>query len=133
MNETDRRLYSDLVRRLAAMDNTQYANLAELHADMQSPLYGTDEAFTELVERKLAASKHLYEQNPSGHRVSDVRGGDSVHVTASIDNDGNVTAQETHAGYTGQSTPDPLSDDFNEGDATEIVQTESSVIVKVRG
>jgi hypothetical protein len=131
MTQSDRALYTELNRRLAKQDSSLYMSIQEFYSDVASEAYRTDEAFRQLCDARLEQSKHLWEN--TNHRTSDVRGGDCVHVTASIDNDGNVTAQETHAGYTGQSTPDPLSDDFNEGDATEIVHTESSVIVKVRG
>src|SRR5262249_6802121 len=119
-------LLKDISRKLAFSDDRQYGTIAEYYADVQNPLYQEDESYRALVEQRLEASKHLYENSP--HKNIDMNG--SQTVVATMDDKGNAEVREVHNGYTGGSS-EPV-EYVEDGEVTNIADNGTSMSVSVR-
>jgi hypothetical protein len=110
-----------LLLAIKQQDGHAYRTLADYHADVQNPMYETNEAWRDLVEKRLEMSPHLYQKSP--HTVSEsLSGGDVVCMNVSMV-DGSV--RQVEPGYTGLSS---RSDQARE-EQVELIETGSSTII----
>src|SRR5262245_5655585 len=121
-------LLKDLIRRLAWSDDRAYSSLEQYQSDVRSPLYEASEDFRRLVDARLEASPHLYQNSP--HTETNLTSGDAVAARFSVGQGGEVTL--VAIGDPGEVGSGDVTPGVPEGHAQhepELVNTGSSLIM----